>query len=66
LYSFGELQGKIINDIRGDKGFGYDPVFLPDNYEHTLAELDLEEKNKISHRAKAFQKLKKQIIKRAL
>jgi XTP/dITP diphosphohydrolase len=62
LSSFGEVSGKIINEFRGKMGFGYDPVFLPDGFEKTLAELDIEQKNKISHRAKAFMKLKELII----
>ncbi len=53
----GVANGQIIKEMRGDKGFGYDPVFLPDGYNHTFAEMNLEEKNKISHRAIAFRKL---------
>lgn len=63
---FGEVPGKIINKIRGDKGFGYDPVFVPDGYDITLAEMDMELKNSISHRAKAFNKLKNKLIKDGL
>ncbi len=59
LHSIGEVHGKIIKEMRGRLGFGYDPIFLPENFENTLAELNLEEKNKISHRAKAFNQLKK-------
>lgn len=53
----GILNGTITFDKRGTQGFGYDPVFVPDGYRQTLAELDLDEKNKISHRARAIQKL---------
>jgi XTP/dITP diphosphohydrolase len=53
----GIVKGEIINERRGVKGFGYDPVFLPDGFKKTLAEMTMEEKNKISHRAKAMQKL---------
>jgi XTP/dITP diphosphohydrolase len=53
----GEVQGKIISDKRGAEGFGYDPIFLPDGFSKTLAEMSLEEKNAISHRARAFKKL---------
>ncbi len=60
--SIGEVHGKIIKERRGTMGFGYDPIFLPDNFDKTLAELNLEEKNKISHRSVAFNKLKKQIL----
>lgn len=58
LSAMGEVNGTIIKDLRGDHGFGYDPVFLPDGYNKTLAELLLDEKNKLSHRSKAFNKLK--------
>lgn len=54
----GELDGKIIDDKRGNHGFGYDPIFIPDGYDITLAEMDVVEKNKISHRAKAIDKMK--------
>ena len=54
----GVCAGKITLTERGDKGFGYDAVFLPDGFENTFAELNREEKNRISHRAKAFEKLK--------
>lgn len=49
----GEVQGTIAKSKTGEKGFGYDPIFIPDGLQKTFAELDLEEKNKISHRAKA-------------
>ena len=54
----GVCEGKITLTERGDKGFGYDAVFLPDGFENTFAELNREEKNRISQRAKAFEKLK--------
>jgi XTP/dITP diphosphohydrolase len=53
----GIVCGKIIDDKRGTMGFGYDPIFVPDGFSKTLAELTIEEKNKISHRAMAVQKL---------
>ena len=53
----GILNGEIISERRGEKGFGYDPIFIPKGFDRTLAEMTLEEKNKISHRAIAFQKL---------
>jgi XTP/dITP diphosphohydrolase len=57
-YSFeGRVSGEILNYKRGYGGFGYDPVFLPDGYEHTFAEMSLHEKNKISHRAQAMNEL---------
>ena len=55
----GELKGVLIFPGRGDKGFGYDPIFVPDGYHKTFAEMDPEEKHAISHRADAFRKLMK-------
>lgn len=54
----GELKGAILDKPRGEGGFGYDPLFLVSEYGQTLAELPLEIKNIISHRGKAFAKLK--------
>jgi len=53
----GKIKGKITNNQRGTSGFGYDPVFLPEGYSETFAELSADEKNKISHRGLATQKL---------
>jgi XTP/dITP diphosphohydrolase len=53
----GIVTGEIIDDKRGGLGFGYDPIFVPHGFSKTLAEMTLEEKNKISHRAKAIKKL---------
>ncbi|AXT53849.1 non-canonical purine NTP diphosphatase [Aquimarina sp. BL5] len=55
----GICSGTIAVQKKGDKGFGYDPIFLPDGYTETFAELPLEEKNSISHRAKAVNQLVK-------
>jgi XTP/dITP diphosphohydrolase len=60
----GKLAGFINEEIRGRKGFGYDPVFYLTEYKKTVAELSRAEKNKISHRAKAFGKLKRYLINR--
>ena len=54
----GIIDGTIINERRGKQGFGYDPVFVPDRKNKTFAEMSLDEKNSISHRANAFIKLK--------
>jgi XTP/dITP diphosphohydrolase len=50
----GRCEGKIIGALRGAKGFGYDPLFVPDGFSLTFAEMPAEEKNKISHRACAL------------
>ena len=55
----GECEGHMIYQPRGNNGFGYDPLFVPVGYDRTFAELTAEEKNKISHRAAALQKLRK-------
>jgi XTP/dITP diphosphohydrolase len=52
----GECAGVIIEELRGTNGFGYDPLFVPAGYTKTFAELDSEEKNRISHRARALHK----------
>jgi XTP/dITP diphosphohydrolase len=54
----GVCEGKIILEPHGKNGFGYDPLFVPDGFEQTFAELSDDVKNKISHRAKALEKLK--------
>lgn len=54
----GELRGSLAGAPRGAGGFGYDPVFLPSGFAQTLAELSAEEKNRISHRRRALEKLK--------
>jgi len=54
----GVVDGQIIEDRRGTTGFGYDPVFMPDGYHETFAEMGAALKNKISHRALATQKLR--------
>lgn len=53
----GIVDGSITQDKKGDQGFGYDPIFQPEGYEETFAELPLTVKNKISHRGKATQQL---------
>jgi len=58
----GIVNGTIIKEKRGIEGFGYDPIFLPDGKTRTFAEMELSEKNTISHRALAFEKLKKFLV----
>jgi XTP/dITP diphosphohydrolase len=53
----GVVQGKILFEKKGTKGFGYDPVFIPDGFKESFAEMSLDEKNEISHRAKAMNAL---------
>jgi XTP/dITP diphosphohydrolase len=55
----GICEGRIIEEPRGKQGFGYDPVFVPDGFEETFAELQTQVKNRISHRAKALEKVRK-------
>jgi len=59
----GIVNGTIISEKRGTKGFGYDPIFLPDGKIRTFAEMELTEKNTISHRARAFEKLREFLLK---
>lgn len=56
------VSGQIIKEPRGTNGFGYDPLFVPDGFTKTSGELTIVEKNQISHRAKAFRKLKELIL----
>lgn len=55
----GKIEGTIANKKRGENGFGFDPLFIPNGYSKTFAELGAEEKNTLSHRARALAKLKK-------
>jgi XTP/dITP diphosphohydrolase len=62
ILAMGEIVGSIIKEPRGTNGFGYDPLFLPEGYDKTTAELPPEIKNKISHRYNAFDQLKKHLL----
>lgn len=57
VVELGEMRGALLKEPRGEGGFGYDPIFVPEGYEKTSAELSPEEKNAISHRGKAFRAL---------
>jgi XTP/dITP diphosphohydrolase len=59
----GIVEGTITKEIRGSEGFGYDPVFVPEGKTSTFAEMGLDEKNTVSHRARAFEKLRDFLIK---
>jgi XTP/dITP diphosphohydrolase len=58
----GRIDGTLTFPPRGDKGFGYDPIFLADGYSETFGELDPALKDRISHRARAFEKLKAALL----
>jgi XTP/dITP diphosphohydrolase len=63
LYSVGEIHGKISTKSSGDGGFGYDKIFYPNGYDVSMASIDPEEKNKISHRAIAAKSFIKELEK---
>ncbi|BDF58161.1 hypothetical protein CE91St36_09780 [Christensenellaceae bacterium] len=63
LYVEEYAEGRIIDEPRGENGFGYDPLFYVEEYGQTFAQIPAEVKNKISHRAKALDKLKKEVEK---
>ncbi len=58
-YFEGRVYGNLTKEVRGEKGFGYDPIFIPENHEITFAEMKAEDKNKISHRKKAIEQFLK-------
>jgi XTP/dITP diphosphohydrolase len=58
----GRIDGQLIWPPRGDKGFGYDPIFIPDGYDRTFAEIPALEKRQMSHRARAFAHLVKEVF----
>lgn len=61
LVARGEVHGTLIREMRGENGFGYDPLFIPDSYNETFGEMSPEEKNKISHRANSLIRLEELI-----
>lgn len=64
LVARGECRGKILTELRGEEGFGYDPLFMPEGENRSFAEMTSEEKNRISHRAKSLQILEDMIRER--
>lgn len=61
-FSFeGEVKGHIAHELSGQHGFGYDPIFIPDGYQQSMAALGPDIKHQISHRAKAIEKLKEHL-----
>lgn len=63
VYFEGQCEGCILTERYGRGGFGYDPIFMPKGYGESFAEISMEEKNKISHRGKATEKLIKHLLK---
>jgi len=61
-YFEGRVEGTISKSMQGDKGFGYDPIFIPNGYENTFAQLGAEIKNEISHRARALNMMKDYLV----
>ena len=66
LSSKGVIEGKISNQKKGNKGFGYDPIFIPEGYEQTFGEMEVNLKMSIDHRYKAFNKIEKFFFKKLL
>ena len=62
IFFKGKIKGKVSQKIRGFNGFGYDPIFIPERENKTFAEMSLKEKNTISHRSIAIEKLKSYLI----
>jgi XTP/dITP diphosphohydrolase len=62
LAAEGRMDGQLVREPRGSNGFGYDPIFVPDGYERTSAELDSETKDAISHRGKALRALAPHLV----
>ena len=62
----GIVTGHLIHEMRGSNGFGYNPIFVPDGFQRTFAEIDSDLKNAISHRSQALQKMKPIITKHVL
>jgi XTP/dITP diphosphohydrolase len=63
---FGYVKGRIGTEPRGEKGFGYDPIFYPEGYDRTFAEMSSAEKNTISHRGRALKELQKYLLEKGI
>ena len=61
----GSVEGTISGSSRGEGGFGYDPVFIPEGFDRTFAEMSADEKDRLSHRRKALEKLKELLVETA-
>ena len=61
IRAHGECRGRILTELRGEGGFGYDPVFMPDGYSQSMAELGAAVKNTISHRANALKEFRQKL-----
>ena len=64
LVARGECRGRILYELQGENGFGYDPLFVPEGFDKSFGELSAEEKNRISHRARALAELERQLKER--
>lgn len=58
-YVMGNWEGKVAKEIKGENGFGYDRIFIPNGFDITVGQMDSEQKNKLSHRSLAFKELEK-------
>ena len=61
----GKVEGKIISECRGNQGFGYDPIFVPNGFDKTFAEMSKQEKAAVSHRGRALEKFVKEVFEAA-
>jgi XTP/dITP diphosphohydrolase len=64
VWAEGECEGTTISSPRGSGGFGYDPIFVPEGWDRTMAELEPEDKDRISHRGRAFRALRRRLAER--
>jgi XTP/dITP diphosphohydrolase len=62
----GAVEGRLASEPRGEHGFGYDPIFIPDGYDRTFGELSTEVKHTLSHRAQACEVLRERLAGRTI